>query len=67
MINDLSAVERRGGKTIQWEPRLITGSDGMFSTVIPVPEGADRLIITIEGAGFEGGLGSGELTVNIEE
>lgn len=66
-VEDLSPVERRGGKTIHWNPQLITSSDGLFSTKIPVPQGSDKIMITIEGAGFEGGLGYAEITLNIED
>ncbi len=65
-VENLSEVERRGGKTLQWEPVLITGNDGVFSTVVPVVEGTDRILITIEGTGFEGGLGFGEFIIEID-
>ncbi len=54
-------------RTIYWEPDLLTGKDGVVNIRLPINRGADRLRFTVEGAGFDGGLGFTQFTLDIKE
>jgi hypothetical protein len=54
-------------KTIHWDPDLVSGDDGVVNVRFPVPPGADRIMVTIEGAGFEGGFGFAGFTIDLEK
>ncbi len=65
-ISDNPALAGNTGKTIHWDPELVSGDDGIINFRIPLVEGMERMVLTIEGAGFTGGVGSAEFTVEIE-
>lgn len=52
--------------TVHWESEMISGEDGRMNVMIPFYQGIENLRITIEGAGFHGGLGFAEFTVELK-
>ncbi len=52
--------------TIHWESEMISGEDGRMNVMIPFYQGIENLRITIEGAGFHGGLGFAEFAVELK-
>ncbi len=54
-------------RTVHWDPDLVSGDDGVINVQFPVPQGADRIIVTIEGAGFYGGIGFAGFTILLPE
>ncbi len=52
--------------TIHWESEMISGEDGRMNVRIPLYQGIENLRITIEGAGFHGGLGFAEFAVELK-
>jgi hypothetical protein len=56
----------RVGETIHWDPELVSGDDGIINFRIPLVRSTERMMLTIEGAGFAGGVGSSEFTVEID-
>jgi hypothetical protein len=53
--------------TVFWEPELLTGDDGIMSLSVPLYKGYSVIRFTIQGAGFDGGLGYGGINVAIEQ
>lgn len=62
-----SVTEDRNLKTIHWDPNLMSGKDGMIDVRVPRSKGSGRIKLTVEGTGYEGGVGFAEIYVNIEE
>jgi hypothetical protein len=54
-------------RTVHWNPGLLSGDDGLINVQFPVPQGVDRIMVTIEGAGFDGGIGFAGFTIEIQE
>ena len=54
-------------RTVHWDPDLVPGNDGVINVQFPVPQGADRIMVTIEGAGFYGGIGFAGFTIELPE
>ncbi|MFP4366310.1 MAG: hypothetical protein ACLFQA_04365 [Bacteroidales bacterium] len=62
-----SVTEDRNLKTIHWDPNLMSGRDGMIDVRVPRSKGSGIIKLTVEGTGYEGGVGFAEIYVNIEE
>ena len=54
------------GKTIHWDPNLVSKEDGKINVSFPIGKGIKRLRFTIEGTGLNGGVGFGEIVVDID-
>ncbi len=52
--------------TIYWEPGIVTGPKGTAGLRLPVREGVDRLIFTIQGTGHDGSPGYSTFTLDID-
>jgi hypothetical protein len=64
-VKNMSSLDRRIGKTILWDPLLETDNNGRFNVRVPLHQGLDRMVIRVEGAGFDGGIGSAEFNIDI--
>jgi hypothetical protein len=58
---------RKGLKTVHWDPYLVSDEDGRINVRFAVPRGTERIELTIEGAGLEGGIGSTGYTIDISD
>ena len=65
-VAGLSPLERRIGKTVYWEPALKSGDNGEIHVRIPLHREMDRMVIRVEGAGYEGGIGTAEFNIGID-
>jgi hypothetical protein len=65
-VPDSSLLENGIGTTIHWDPELVSGYDGKINFRIPMIQGMERIKLTIEGAGYEGGIGSAVFTLKAE-
>jgi hypothetical protein len=62
-----AVIDETNERTIYWEPDLQSGKDGVINMRLPIHHGVDKLKFTVEGAGFDGGLGFTQFTLDIEE
>jgi hypothetical protein len=63
---DFAAPEEEIQKTVYWSPDLRSDQEGRISLRFPLGSGIESLILTIEGAGIDGGIGFAELVIDIE-
>lgn len=66
-VSGMSSLDRRIGKTVLWDPDLVSDEEGGIDVRIPLRSGMDRVMLRVEGAGFDGGTGSAGFTIDIEE
>lgn len=63
---DIAAPEEEIEKTVYWSPDLRSDENGRINLRFPLSSGIERLILTIEGAGVDGGIGFAEIVLDIE-
>ncbi|MFO7922928.1 MAG: hypothetical protein R6U58_04480 [Bacteroidales bacterium] len=56
-------LEDEQERTVYWEPELLTGADGSLHLRLPLYREISRLKFIVKGAGYEGGIGLTEFTV----
>ncbi len=56
----------KSSKTIHWDPDLIS-RNGIINARIPLAKGEEHMVLTLEGTGFNGGIGSAEFVIEIDE
>lgn len=63
---NIESFDSQPETTIFWNPELLTGDDGIMNLSVPLYKGFSVIRFTIQGAGFDGGLGYGIINVGIE-
>jgi hypothetical protein len=64
-VSGNSNGENMESKTIYWDPNLVSGSDGRLNVRFPVSGGMGKIRITLEGVGFEQGIGGARFYIEL--